>query len=239
MNIVFQPTKFSHTIGFNDGFVNNGTRRNFLCFDLAVKDNLSVFELGDSYVITSSYMLRTHHKNKSPADVSCTFKPLSSLSNDEKADLKISNSVIGYGLFFEESNSDSSSQPAALLFSIYVPDDDFNMIVKKLDTGNKCDSLTLSFEDESGKDSDKLKYGWEPDASRIIWNYLGDKRRSRLYLTSYDMSFSDTLGGSINAEEESIEKNFKLSLAKDLKEVKYALYVVAFASLLTIFSRFV
>ncbi len=234
----FRPEKISHIIGTNDGVLNTGTSRDFVNFDLVVKDSKSVFELGDSYVISSPFIHQTHHKNKLLADVSCSFKPISSVSDDEKSGLNLSSSVIGYGNFFEESSSDDDYQSPALLLALYIPDEDYKTIIHKLDMGVKCESLTVSFEDKSGKNSEKLKYGWEPDGSRIIWDYSGQERKSQLYLTSYELTFNEPLEASNETEVADNEAVLKSKFAKDLKEIKYALYVVAFASFLSILARF-
>ena len=85
-----------------------------------------------------------------------------------------------------------------------------------------------------------MKYGWEPDGSRIIWNYSEGERRPRLQLTSYEMVFVDHLNDESNATKNSEEVIFKSEWVRTLKEIKYAIYAVAvmsFFSILTTFTR--
>jgi hypothetical protein len=240
MMFVFRPEKVSHTIGINNDVSPVRSRHNAVNVDLSVADVLDVFELGDSYVICSSYTHQARYKNKKLVTVSCSFKPESSLSRDDRIHLNLSDPAIGYGLFFTESESDISFLPARLSFAIYVPDEDYNVITTKLNMGKVFVSLSLSFEDVLGGSSDKLKYGWEPDGSRIIWNYSEDERRPRLQLTSYEMVFVDHLNEDVNAKKDSEEAIFKSEWVRTLKEIKYAVYAVAvmsFFSILTTFTR--
>ena len=236
---VFRPEKVSHTIGINNDVSPVRSRHNVINIDVGIADALDVFELGDSYVICSSYTHQARYKNKKLVAVSCSFKPESSLSRDDRIHLNLSDLAIGYGLFFTESESDISFLPARLSFAIYVPDEDYNVINTKLNMGKAFVSLSLSFGDVLGESSDKLKYGWEPDGSRIIWNYSEDERRPRLQLTSYEMVFVDQLNEDSNAKKDSEEAIFKSEWVRILKEIKYAVYVIAFVSVFLIFARFI
>jgi hypothetical protein len=239
MMFVFRPEKVSHTIGINNDVSPVRSRHNVINIDVGIADALDVFELGDSYVICSSYTHQARYKNKKLVAVSCSFKPESSLSRDDRIHLNLSDLAIGYGLFFTESESDISFLPARLSFAIYVPDEDYNVINTKLNMGKAFVSLSLSFGDVLGESSDKLKYGWEPDGSRIIWNYSEDERRPRLQLTSYEMVFVDQLNEDSNAKKDSEEAIFKSEWVRILKEIKYAVYVIAFVSVFLIFARFI
>ncbi|MCZ8280509.1 MAG: hypothetical protein O9313_19460 [Acetobacteraceae bacterium] len=239
MMFVFRPEKVSHTIGINNDVSPVRSRHNVINIDVGIADALDVFELGDSYVICSSYTHQARYKNKKLVAVSCSFKPESSLSRDDRIHLNLSDLAIGYGLFFTESESDFSFLPARLSFAIYVPDEDYNVINTKLNMGKAFVSLSLSFGDVLGESSDKLKYGWEPDGSRIIWNYSEDERRPRLQLTSYEMVFVDQLNEDSNAKKGSEEAIFKSEWVRILKEIKYAVYVIAFVSVFLIFARFI
>ena len=236
----FRPEKVSHTIGINTDGYSVRSRHNVVNVDLSVADALDVFELGDSYVICNTDKHQARYRDKKLVTVSCSFKPESSLSRDDRIRLNLSDLAIGYGLFFTESESDISFVPARLSFVIYVSDEDYNVITKKLNMGKVFESLSLSFEDALGERSDRLKYGWEPDGSRIIWNYSEGERRPRLQLTSYEMVFVDHLNDDSNATKNSEEVIFKSEWVRTLKEIKYAIYAVAvmsFFSILTTFTR--
>jgi hypothetical protein len=238
MMFVFRPEKVSHTIGINNDVSPVRLRHNVVNVDLSVADMLDVFELGDSYVICSTYKHQTRYKDKKLVAVSCSFKPGSSLSRDDRIRLNLPDLAIGYGLFFTESESDISFVPARLSFAIFVPDEDYNAITTKLNMGKVFESLSLSFEDVLGERSDRLKYGWEPDGSRIIWNYSEDERRPILQLTSYEMVFVEHLNEDSNAKKDSEEAIFKSERVRTLKEIKYAIYAVAFISFFSILATF-
>jgi hypothetical protein len=238
MMFVFRPEKVSHTIGINNDVSPVRSRHNVVNVDLSVADVLDVFELGDSYVICSSYTHQARYKNKKLVAVSCSFKPESSLSRDDRIHLNLSDLAIGYGLFFEESESDISFVPARLSFAIYVPDEDYNVITTKLNMGKVFESLSLSFEDVLRERSDRLKYGWEPDGSRIIWNFDKDEQRPMLQLTSYEIVFVDHLNDDSNAKKDSDEAVFKSEWIRTLKEIKYAIFAVAFMSFFSILAAF-
>ena len=235
---VFRPEKVSHTIGINNDVSPVRLRHNVVNVDLSVADMLDVFELGDSYVICSTYKHQTRYKDKKLVAVSCSFKPGSSLSRDDRIHLNLSDLAIGYGLFFEESESDISFVPARLSFAIYVPDEDYNVITTKLNMGKVFESLSLSFEDVLRERSDRLKYGWEPDGSRIIWNFDKDEQRPMLQLTSYEIVFVDHLNDDSNAKKDSDEAVFKSEWIRTLKEIKYAIFAVAFMSFFSILAAF-
>ncbi len=235
---VFRPEKVSHTIGINNDVSPARSRHNVVNVDLGAADVLDVFELGDSYVICSSYTHQAHYKNKKLVAVSCSFKPESSLSRDDRIHLNLSDLAIGYGLFFKESESDISFLPARLSFAIYVPDEDYNVITTKLNMGKEFESLSLSFEDVLGDRSDRLKYGWEPDGSRIIWNFDKEERRPMLQLTSYEMVFVEHLNEDSNAKKDSEEAVFKSEWVRTLKEIKYAIYAITFMSFFSILATF-
>jgi hypothetical protein len=238
MMFVFRPEKVSHTIGINNDVSPVRSRHNVVNVDLSVADVLDVFELGDSYVICSSYTHQARYKNKKLVTVSCSFKPESSLSRDDRIHLNLSDLAIGYGLFFEESESDISFVPARLSFAIYVPYEDYNVITTKLNMGKVFESLSLSFEDVLRERSDRLKYGWEPDGSRIIWNFDKDEQRPMLQLTSYEIVFVDHLNDDSNAKKDSDEAVFKSEWIRTLKEIKYAIFAVAFMSFFSILAAF-
>jgi len=231
MKFSFKPEKITHVIGVSDGVSAVGSRSNYINLDLKIDDNLSVFELGDSYVISSSFIHQTHHRNKKLAQVSCTLKPISLASAGEIEILRLSSDFVGNGIFFEESSTSVLSESACLLFTVYIPDVDYISIINKLDMGIACDTFALSFEDESGKFSEKLKYGWEPDGSRIIWNYSEGGKRSKLCLTSYTIAFNEPLRASDAYESEKSLSDLMPILLKDLKEIKYSLYLIACISM--------
>jgi hypothetical protein len=236
MMFVFRPEKVSHTIGINtDGYP---SRHNVVHVDLTVDDKLDVFELGDSYVVCSAYTHQTRYKDKKFVAVSCSIRSGSSLSRDDRNSLNLSELAIGYGLFFAESESDFSSAPARLSFAIYVPDEDYNVITTKLNMGKVFRSLSLSFEDILGERSDRLKYGWEPDGSRIIWDFSNDERRPVLQLTSYEMGFVEHLNAESNAKKDPDDAMFKSEWIRTLREIKYAMYVVAFMSFFSVLAIF-
>ena len=236
MMFVFRPEKVSHTIGINNDSVR--PRHNVVNVDLSVADMLDVFELGDSYVICSTYKHQTRYKDKKLVAVSCSFKPGSSLSRDDRTSLNLSELAIGYGLFFAERESDFSFAPARLSFAIYVPDEDYDVITKKLNMGKGFRSLSLSFEDVLGESFDRLKYGWEPDGSRIIWDFSNDERRPVLQVTSYEVVFVEHLNAESNAKKDSDEAIFKSEWVRTLREIKYAMYVVAFMSFFSVLAIF-
>jgi hypothetical protein len=238
MMFVFRPEKVSHTIGINNDASSTFSRRNVVNVNLIVDGVRSVFELGDSYVICSPYTHETRYKDKDLVEVSCSFMPGPWLSRDDRVRLNLSDLAIGYGRFFAESESDFSFVPASLSFAIYVPDEDYNVIIKKLNMGKVFGSLSLSFEDVLGESSDRLKYGWEPDGSRIIWNFSKDERRPMLQLTSYEMVFAELLNEDSNAKKDSEEAVFKSEWVRTLKEIKYAIYAVAFMSFFSILATF-
>jgi hypothetical protein len=182
-------------------------------------------------------MLNTHHKGKKLATSSCTFKPISSLSDDDIEALGLTNGKIGYGTFFEETTTDIDTHSAALLFSIYVTDHEYLSIVEMVKSGILCDSLAISFSDEDGSDSGRLKRGWEPDGSRLVWNYKKESGKSKLNLSSYQLTFTDRAETSEPVSESSTDSSTSSRLFNELRNVKYALYIVAFASLLSILSR--
>ncbi len=236
MRVDFRPEKVSHTIGVNtDGYP---SRHNVVHVDLTVDGARSVFELGDSYVICSSYRHQTRYNDKKLVSVSCSIRSGSSLSRDDQIHLNLSELTIGYGLFFAESESDISFEPARLSFTIYIPDEDYNVITAKLNMGKVFGSLSLSFEDALGESSDRLKYGWEPDGSRIIWEFSNDDRRPVLQLTSYEMVFVEHLNAESNAKKDSDEAIFKSEWVRTLREIKYAMYVVAFMSFFSVLAIF-
>jgi hypothetical protein len=238
MRFNFRPEKVSHTIGIDNERSPEYRRRNFVSVDLTVDDVLDVFELGDSYVICSSYRHQTRYKDKKLVAVSCSIMSGTSLSRDDRVRLNLSELAIGYGRFFAESEYDFSFVPASLSFAIYVPDEDYDVITKKLNMGKGFRSLSLSFEDVLEESFDRLKYGWEPDGSRIIWDFSNDEQRPVLQLTSYEMVFVEHLNAESDAKKDSDEAIFKSGWVRTLKEIKYAMYVVASIAVFSIFSFF-
>jgi hypothetical protein len=238
MRFNFRPEKVSHTIGIDNERSPEYRRRNFVGVDLTVDDVLDVFELGDSYVICSSYRHQTRYKDKKLVAVSCSIMSGTSLSRDDRIRLNLSESAIGYGLFSAESESDISFAPARLSFAVYVSDEDYNVITTKLNMGKGFRSLSFNFEDVLGKSFDRLKYGWEPDGSRIIWDFSNDERRPVLQVTSYEVVFVEHLNAESNAKKESEEAIFNSEWVRILKEIKYAMYVVAFVSIFSIIAMF-
>jgi hypothetical protein len=120
----------------------------------------------------------------------------------------------------------------------HIFNEDYNVITTKLNMGKVFRSLSLSFEDILGERSDRLKYGWEPDGSRIIWDFSNDERRPVLQLTSYEMGFVEHLNAESNAKKEPDDAMFKSEWIRTLRVIKYAMYVIAFMSFFSVLAIF-
>jgi hypothetical protein len=165
--------------------------------------------------------------------------PASWLTHDARVRFNLSELAIGYGRFSVGKKFSISIEPAYLAFKIYVPDEDYNVIITKLNMGKIFESLSLNFEDVLGERSDRLKYGWEPDGSRIIWNYSEDEQPPMLQLTSYEMVFLEHLNAGSNSKKNSEEVMLKSDWVRILKEIKYAIYAIGFVFIFSIFAGFI
>lgn len=202
----------------------------------AVSKFREVFEIGEDYVFTDDFTLNTHHKNKSEVLFYL------SVYNADKQDVKALNER-GFGkdkvgeIRFHKESGGMEHTPAALYASVYIANEQYELIEKHFFSKIPLANISFEFESNSGND-DEVTYGWEPDASRMIWKISDEIRSPYLSLKSVDFYFceNDESDETHSPVIETIDTTSRFF--KEIKEIKYLLLVIAIPAFGAIFRLF-
>lgn len=234
----FNSIKTSSQLGVDNLLGKGRGLTRSISFELKASDDLDAFEIGDAHVLASAYKLNNFYKDRKAVQLTCAFFLSTSVCLEDEKFMNLSDRKIGHGVFIKEDDSDVfAASPPRLMFSIYVRDEEFAAIQDMLNAGRNCNELSIEFDTDSRDGSNKLCFGWEPDGSRSIWKFANEEGPFRLDVTSFQLSFAGADSDSVNLEVENVEDANNLKLVKELKELRFALYIVGVALLFSIVAQ--
>jgi hypothetical protein len=149
---------------------------------LAPTLSTTVLEIGKKYVFASRRKRPITWPGRRIQGISLAVKRKSELTLEESEKISLSESKIG-NLFFHPPIKRGKLQtalPADLAGRVFVSDELHESLRYIFQAGKIPTYLRFSLEFDDGA----LKYGWEPDGSRMVWELENANEYSRLELTS-------------------------------------------------------
>ena len=126
---------------------------------------MDYIEIGKEYAV-ASLNKQWLMKDKKIANISITFNDISTVNRTAPEAvqklLQTNKSLIGIGMFHEESETDFQTYPALLGFQVWLSSKAYNQLFGQLLNKNIPSAIDIDLEG--------LKYGWEPDGSHTIWD---------------------------------------------------------------------
>lgn len=163
MNISARPRRA--TLSFCAGGERNSSS---LRIDCIASDGAGVLEIGKRHVFASRKNRKLLSRRRS-CDLEVWIILRSSLSEEAVQKLNLSQDKIGELTFVPPSPKTAlySASRACLGASLFLNDSEYESLVAAFLSGKRPRSLALELEWDPGKGP--LRYGWEPDGSRIEW----------------------------------------------------------------------
>lgn len=142
-----------------------------LSFDV-VPQGRDYIEIGDDYLFSASSYSRIHGKDRTPmrASVSITDDP-EVLANLQPLFAEKDRPICGSASFYPERLGTMDSAPARLYFTVVVESHIFAEMVRSVQQSPAGATINIGLEG--------LEYGWDPDASHLIWKLDGDGEDQR------------------------------------------------------------
>lgn len=155
--------------------------------DCSPTDSTVLLEIGEKHVFarrTKRPFLAFLGKRRL-CDFSINLKRKSEVTTEESEKIGLSNAKIGFLFFFPPEKKDEvgPGSPALLGARVFVSDELHESLRDVLQAGERRKWLRLSLEIEEGG----LKYGSEPDGSRMVWKVENENECSHLNVTSLDI----------------------------------------------------
>jgi hypothetical protein len=140
--------------------------RDELVLDCIATDDMGVLEIGQEFIFAAKTNRPLLAKRQS-CDFRVWFRRKRSLTQTAVEKLNLSSSKIGTLGFFPPSKKDDfiPARPASLEATIFVSDELFSRLVEALQVGKTLNRVNFYIEMDG-----PIKYGWEPDGSRMVWN---------------------------------------------------------------------
>lgn len=136
-----------------------------LVIECIAASNSSVLEIGKQHVFASrkkrSLLSRRH-----ACDLHVRIKRRSSIGEKSVEKLNLSKDKIGELTFCPPSKADdvNTATPASLDATVFLEDPVFDSLMNALQFGKRPEWLQLDLQREGS-----IRYGWEPDGSRMEW----------------------------------------------------------------------
>lgn len=181
-----------------------------------------VLEIGDNYIFSDDLTYKREGKDKERTECQIKLLKFSDIS-EESTRKKYNKNKIGELRFFNEYSSEFEFFSASLIFSLYISDNLFEEIYK-----NILYKIEISNIDIQLTDKDKLKFGWQPDGSHIIWQVSEEDNGNILDVEAFSIAFKSTtqkLNDSNDVEE--VKDATRKSLQDELKGIKIYVSITA------------
>lgn len=135
-------------------------------------------EIGDKYLFSASSYARFRDKERTLVAASVTVSANAELLGNLQGLFAKEQVICGSANFYPERHGSLDFDPAQLFFDVVVEPQLFAEMVRTEEHGPGGATLSIGLEG--------LEFGWEPDASHLIWELEGDaKATDRRPITSF------------------------------------------------------
>ncbi len=183
-------------------------------------------EIGENYIVCNEKFARVKKSEKKNVEVALDIFEIEQISMEDRETYGLHEGNIGYGFFSRETQTSEEDFPASLTIYVFLSADLVSKLFVYNINDNLSNSIILTFANTT--------YGWEPDGTHYIWKADEDK----IYIKNLQLGFMemDRTERQIEDAEDKFwegrdignreEKNF--SVEKNLNQLKYAVYLLAF-----------